>query len=199
MASSVARSSKIEWRDRFRSYRTSLSPPQYRTMSTLIGTRTAARPAVARASVVHLYWPAVEDGEVDTRPLLQTLRGWGATVVLPVVTSYDPATPTMEHRRYEGRASLSTNRWGLREPTGTPRVPPEALDAVIVPGLGGDRRGTRLGRGSGYYDAFLRNCPAPRILLTYDACLVDTLPSDPHDVPVTTIVTEQSVVTPDSA
>lgn len=199
MSSSVASPSKTEWRDRFRAYRTSLSPTAFRAKSTLIGTRVAALPTVARASTVHLYWPVTEDGEVDTRPLLQTLRGWGATVVLPVVTSYDPASPRMEHRRYEGRASLSPNRWGLLEPTDTPRVAPEALDAVIVPGLGGDRRGTRLGRGRGYYDAFLRTCPIPRILLTYNACLVDTLPSDPHDVPVTTIVTEREVVTLDSA
>jgi 5-formyltetrahydrofolate cyclo-ligase len=168
-------------------------------MSTLIGTRTAAVPAVARASTVHLYWPAVDDGEVDTRPLLQTLRGRGVTVVLPVVTSYDPAAPEMEHRRFEGRSCLSTNRWGLREPSGTPRVAPETFDAVIVPALGADRRGTRLGRGGGYYDAFLRDCTAPSLLPTYEACLVDALPSAPHDVPVTTIVTERDVVLPDSS
>jgi len=168
-------------------------------MSTLIGTRAAAVPAVARASVVHLYWPVTEEGEVDTRPLIQTLRGRGVTVVLPVVTSYDPAAPAMEHRRYDGWSCLSTNRWGLHEPTGTPRVPPEALDVVIVPALGADRTGTRLGRGGGYYDAFLRECPAPRILPTYAACLVDALPSAPHDAPVTTIVTERAVVSPASA
>jgi len=194
MPSSVAPSSKAEWRDRFRAYRTGLPSCRHRAKSTLIGTRIAALPVVARASVVHLYWPAVEDGEVDTRPLLQTLRGRGVTVVLPVVTSYDPAAPAMEHRQYEGRAALSTNRWGLREPTGTPRVAPDALDAVIVPALGADRRGTRLGRGAGYYDAFLHDCAAPRILPIYDECLVDTLPVAPHDEPVTTIVTERGAV-----
>jgi len=199
MTSSVACPSKTEWRDRFRSYRVSLSPPRYRAMSTLIGTRAAAVPAVARASTVHVYWPVPEEGEVDTRPLIQALRGRGATVVLPVVTSYDAAAPAMEHRRYEGRSCLSTTRWNLHEPAGTPRVPPEALDVVIVPALGADRTGTRLGRGGGYYDAFLRDCSAPRILLTYAACLVDALPSAPHDVPVTTIVTERAVVSPASA
>jgi 5-formyltetrahydrofolate cyclo-ligase len=199
MCSSVASPSKPEWRDRFRAYRTSLSPSQVRAKSALIDTRAAALSVVARASTVHVYWPAIGDGEVDTRPLIQTLRGRGTTVVLPVVTSYDPATPTMEHRRYEGRSSLSTNRWGLYEPSETPRVAPDALDAVIVPGLGADRQGTRLGRGGGYYDAFLQDCPVPRILLTYDACLVDALPSAPHDVPVTTIVTERDVLMPDCA
>jgi len=195
----VASPSKPEWRDQFRAYRTSLSPSRLRAASALIGTRAAALPAVARASTVHVYWPAIGDGEVDTRPLIQTLRGWGATVVLPVVTSYDPAAPALEHRRYEGRSSLSTNRWGLREPSGTRRVAPDALDAVIVPALGADRQGTRLGRGGGYYDAFLRTGPASRILLTYDGCLVDALPAESHDVPVTTIVTEREVVTPPPA
>lgn len=195
MPSSVASPSKDEWRTRFRTYRRGLAPAPYRAKSTLACARTAALPAVARAACVHLYWPLAEKGEVDTRPLIQTLRGWGTTVVLPVVTSFDPAAPTLGHRRYDGPEALSTNRWGIREPVGTTPVSSDALDAVVVPALGADLRGTRLGQGSGYYDAFLRDLAAPRILLTYEACVVDALPAEPHDVPVTTVVTERRVVT----
>lgn len=194
MPPSVASPTKDEWRTRFRSYRRGLAPATYRAKSTLICARTAALPAVARAACVHLYWPLADRGEVDTRPLIQTVRGWGATVVLPVVTSFDPAAPTMAHRRYDGPGALSTNRWGLREPAGTPEVPIDALDAVVMPALGADARGTRLGQGAGYYDAFLRDLAVPRILLTYEACVVDALPAEPHDVPVTTVVTERRVL-----
>lgn len=199
MPSSVVSPSKEDWRSRFRDYRRSLSPDQYRAKSTLMCSRILAMEAVAEASVIHVYWPQPDRREVDTRPLIQALRGRGATVVLPVVTSYDPAAPTMEHRRYEGPDALSRNRWGIGEPTGTARVAPDALDTVVVPALGADRRGTRLGYGSGYYDAFLSAVDVPRILPTYTECLVATLPAEAHDVPVTTVVTERCALATDAS
>ena len=194
MASPTVSTSKDARRTQFRNYRRSLSPGSYRARSSLIGHRALTVPAVAETSVVHTYWPLRDRGEVDTRPLITALRGQGAEVVLPVVTSFDPEIPTLEHRRYAGPSALETNRWGIREPTGTERVDPEALDLVIVPALGADRRGHRLGHGSGYYDAFLQSVPCPRIALVYEACVVRSLPSAPHDVPMTALVTEGNVI-----
>jgi len=187
---------KGAWRDRFRDYRRALAgTPSYAAHGTLIGSHTLAHPIVARADTVHVYWPLPAQGEVDTRPLIRALRGLGKTVVLPVVTSYDPATPTMEHRRYEGPSSLTPNRWGIPEPTESPRVSPDALDVVLLPALGVDHRGNRIGQGAGYYDAFLDTVDAPRIALIYENCFVETLPADPHDVPVTAVVTEHGCTT----
>ena len=187
---------KEAWRDRFRDYRRALADtPAYAARGTLIGSHALAHPAVVRAKTVHVYWPLPAQGEVDTRPLIRALRGLDKTVVLPVVTSYDPATPTMEHRRYEGPSSLTANRWGIPEPTESPRVSPDALDIVLLPALGVDRRGNRIGQGAGYYDTFLDTVDAPRLALLYDACFVDTLPADPHDVPVTAVVTERGCTT----
>lgn len=187
-------SSKDDWRAQFRAYRRELSPTAYAARSALICARVLSVPAVASASVVHVYWPQAEQGEVDTRPLIGALRSRDATVVLPVVTSYAPNDPTMDHRRYEGPAAMTTNRWGIREPSETDRVSPAMFDVVIVPALGAGRNGHRLGHGSGYYDAFLQSVDAPRVILVYDACLRSTVPSDPHDVPGTHIVTERSLL-----
>jgi len=183
--------SKDEWRAQFRAYRQRLSADSYAVRSTLVCSRVLGLPAIAAASTVHTYWPQTEEGEVDTRPLTAALRGQGADVILPVVTSYDPAAPAMEHRRYTGPAALTVNRWGIREPTGTERVSPNALDAVVVPALGAGRNGHRIGHGSGYYDAFLQDVGVPRIIVAYEDCLRPTVPADPHDVPGTHIVTER--------
>mgnify|MGYP006420608635 CR=1 FL=1 len=196
MSSSVAPSAgrtltKEGWRERFRAYRTSLAPSAYRTRSTLLTHHALAHPAVAVARTVHVYWPLPEQGEVDTRPLVRALRALDKTVVLPVVTSFPPNAPTMEHRRYEGPEALTPNRWGIQEPTNTPRVPPDALDVVLLPALGMDPTGTRIGQGAGYYDTFLPAVDAPRVALVYDACVVASLPADPHDVPATALVTER--------
>jgi len=190
----MATSSKDAWRTQFRSFRRSLSPDAYRARSGLIEQRTLSLPTVSTAQVVHVYWALQERGEVDTRLIIAALRRRGAEVVLPVVQSFDPDTPTLEHRRYQGPSSLETNRWGIPEPTNTERVAPETLDVVLVPALGVDRSGQRLGHGSGYYDAFLASVPCPRIALVYEDCLVPSLPTAPHDVPMTTLVTEQNVI-----
>ncbi len=192
----MASPTKDPWRTQFRAYRRSLSPGSYRARSSLIGHRALTIPEMDPAQTVHTYWPLQDRGEVDTRPLIAALRGRGGEIVLPVVTSFDPDTPTLEHRRYAGPQALDTNRWGIREPVGTERIAPDALDVVIVPALGADRRGHRLGHGSGYYDAFLQSVTCPRIALVYEACAVRSLPSAPHDVPMTTLVTEQNIIEP---
>lgn len=194
MPSSTVSASKEELRSQFRAYRDSLSPSSYAACGTLISHRALTVPAVARAQTVHVYWPMTEEGEVDTRPLIGALRGRGAEVILPVVTSFDPDCPTLKHCRYEGPEALETNQWGICEPANNDTVDPKTLDVVIVPALGAGRNGHRLGHGTGYYDAFLQSVDCPRVALVYEACLLPAVPSAPHDVPMTTIVTERDIV-----
>jgi 5-formyltetrahydrofolate cyclo-ligase len=86
-------------------------------------------------------------------------------------------------------------RWGLLEPP-QPWLPQSALaeaDLVLLPALAVDRRGVRLGRGRGFYDRSLpaRDPQAPLVAMVRDAELVDELPSEPHDVPMTHALTPQ--------
>jgi 5-formyltetrahydrofolate cyclo-ligase len=69
--------------------------------------------------------------------------------------------------------------------------PLEHVDAIVVPALAVDHRGTRLGRGAGYYDRALARVPrrAPIVALLHDGELVERLPADPWDRPVTAAVT----------
>ena len=185
--------SKDALRQRFRAERAALSEPAYAAKSRAIADRAAALDVLSEARRVHAYWPMTTDREVDTRPLIRRLRNQGTDVVLPVVTQYPPDPPAMEHRLFTGLEATTENRWGIPEPTGTPVIDPATLDAVLVPALGAGRNGHRIGHGTGYYDAFLAPLAdrgVPRITLVYDTCLIDTVPADPHDVPITLIVTE---------
>ena len=182
--------SKDVLRQRFRAVRAALSEPAYAAKSRAITDRAADLDVLNGAERVHAYWPLTADREIDTRPLIRRLRELGTEVVLPVVTQYPPDPPAMEHRLFAGLEATRENRWGIPEPTNTPSVDPTTLDAVVVPALGAGRNGHRIGHGTGYYDAFLADRDVPRIALVYDACLVDTVPADPHDVPATTIITE---------
>lgn len=84
--------------------------------------------------------------------------------------------------------------FGIREPAG-PLVDDPALaacDLIIVPALAVRRDGIRLGKGAGYYDRALAEVPeVPTTAVVYSSEVRDDLPAEPHDIPVTSVVTEQ--------
>lgn len=77
-----------------------------------------------------------------------------------------------------------------------PRLAPEALDLIFVPGLAFTRDGRRIGRGGGYYDRYLSQpgCRARRIGLATDLQLVHDIPTEPHDQRVHQIITESGLI-----
>ena len=191
---------KSDLRTQFRAFRDALSEEAYREKSEAICRRIRTLPELAAAQTVHAYWPQTTEHEIDTRPLIRSLSSRGRRIVLPVVTSFqnDEGAPSMEHRVFISEEQMATNRWGIREPAGTPRVAPDALDLVLTPALGGGRNGHRIGHGRGYYDAFLADVTAPIVALVYADCLVDEVPAEPHDVPASVLVTEHGIIRPTS-
>lgn len=94
---------------------------------------------------------------------------------------------------------LATGSYEIKEP-GLSEVEAslDGLDLVVVPGVAFDRFGHRLGYGKGYYDMALAGARCPVVALAYDFQVVDErLPTEPHDVPVSAIVTETRVITID--
>lgn len=92
-------------------------------------------------------------GEVDTEPLLQRSLDAGKQVWLPRLTGRG----MMAFWPCSDLAQLETGRMGLREPPrigeGVPVPGPEhGIDLILVPGLGFDREGARIGFGAGHYD-----------------------------------------------
>jgi 5-formyltetrahydrofolate cyclo-ligase len=78
------------------------------------------------------------------------------------------------------------------------RVPGQANpivnpDIIIVPGLAFDKSGNRLGRGGGFYDAYLRNSDGPKVGICKQLQLVDELPIEEHDVKMDFIISENSI------
>jgi 5-formyltetrahydrofolate cyclo-ligase len=71
----------------------------------------------------------------------------------------------------------------------------EEVDAALVPGLGWDRSGGRIGRGAGYYDRLFADPEwrGFRCGLFFAAQEADVLPTDPWDAPLDAVVTEREV------
>lgn len=131
--------------------------------------------------------PGAPAGDVPALP--DALLDAGHEIIVPVV----PARPgPLGWARYTGPGGLVDGPFGTRQPAG-PHLAPEALTSavlVLVPALAVDRAGRRLGRGGGYYD---RSLPlvAPGVVVAvplHDGELLDTVPAEPHDVPVGLVV-----------
>lgn len=184
---------KPEIRRYFADVRERMSAESAAAKSRQIRDHLLSHPAIESADVIHSYWPSTEQNEVDTRSLIDALVAQGVKVVLPVVQSFEPGSPEMVHRRFQGRNALSINRWGLLEPVDGPEVNPALIDVVFVPAFGAGSDGHRIGHGGGYYDAFLRGLNATTFVLTYDDCFLPNVPHDAHDVPADYVVTERGI------
>ena len=94
---------------------------------------------------------------------------------------------------------LATGHYGILEPrmelVGL-RPPYEGDRSMIwlIPGLGFDLAGHRLGRGGGYYDRLLSGATGMKIGVGYDCQIFDALPFEPHDIGVDYVVTETRIV-----
>ncbi|MGM1016937.1 MAG: 5-formyltetrahydrofolate cyclo-ligase [Actinomycetota bacterium] len=89
--------------------------------------------------------------------------------------------------------------FGLPEPTGEVLGPIAVndVDLMIIPAAAVDRQGMRLGWGRGYFDktiGSMEKCP-PVFAVTYDSEVLDSLPSEVHDQPVSGVVTPTRIMT----
>lgn len=130
--------------------------------------------------------------EPGSLAMLDDLVRGGVRVLLPVAREDAGEPEPLRWGEYRA-GELVDARFGLREPP-APWRPASAIAAaavVLVPALAVDRRGVRLGRGAGFYDRSLVLAdPAARLIaVVRDEELVDWLPGEVHDVPMTHALT----------
>ena len=83
----------------------------------------------------------------------------------------------------------------MPEPQGKTTIAPESLDLVVVPGVGFDRQGHRIGYGLGYYDRTLSTCANAKFVgLAYSFQVVERLPEEKHDIRLDYLVTECEMI-----
>jgi 5-formyltetrahydrofolate cyclo-ligase len=134
-----------------------------------------------------------KEKEVNTREIITTLLERGNPVVVPIIVKEDRSLRLSFIRDL---SSLVPSTFGVPEPTGseTPAMGAE-VDTIVLPMLGFDRSGRRIGYGAGYYDRFLEKNPALQKIGIAFACQeYDNLPVDENDIPVDCIITEDGIV-----
>ncbi|MDQ6898366.1 MAG: 5-formyltetrahydrofolate cyclo-ligase [Candidatus Dormibacteraeota bacterium] len=180
---SAAGASKAEWRAHLRATRGSLPAAQLSAAALAAAERLLALPGLAEVGVAALYLPLA--GELDTLPLAERLRLNGVRIVLPRVIG-----ATLDFAPGPPAGALRGGFRGSLEPT-TAAVAPESIDLIVVPGVGFDLAGNRLGQGGGHYDRALGELTrAVRVGYGFDCQVVERLPGDDWDQGLDAVVTE---------
>lgn len=168
--------------------RRALSKKERQEHSAAICARLTALPELQSAGTILSYRATAEEAD------LSAFHRWalerGKRLAFPV--SYGQGR--MEAWEPKGPESWRQGRYGIWEPDPgqSVLVDPEELDAVLLPCVGFDCQGRRLGHGGGYYDRYLPQCPgAKRILVAFSCQRVDQVVTDDHDQLVDLIVTEE--------
>lgn len=185
--------SKAEWRTRLTATRRAV-PVEVRAERAQALHLRAVQLAATTGGPVCAYLPI--GSEPGSAELPAALLAAGHEVLLPVVPA---ELGPLDWARYEGPDDLGAGPIGLREPTGTRLGPAGIARArlVLVPALAVDRRGLRIGKGAGYYDRSLplADPGVPLVAVVYDEELVDRLPAEEHDFPVTGVLRPGHAVT----
>ncbi len=135
------------------------------------------------------YWPML--GEPDPRLAFECWHRSGIVMALPRVVGADAA---LSFERWEPGMPLQRGPFGTLHPVPGAPVRP---DLLLIPCLGFDRRGYRLGYGGGFYDRTLAVLgPVATVGIGYSFCEVTGFAPDPHDHPLQRIVTDREVLGP---
>lgn len=132
--------------------------------------------------------------EPPLAPGIDDLVRDGVSVLVPVATT----DGLMEWIELEPGGIFETTRdeMGMPIPTAGRQSPPLDLDALLIPAAAVDRHGNRLGWGKGYYDRFLEKVVGDPLVIAvvFDADIVEEIPVEAHDRPVSAILTESEIL-----
>ncbi len=142
-----------------------------------------------KAQTVLLY--AAFRGEVSLRELKKkTIQH--KTLVLPKV---DKSKTQLHLYEIPDLDYLQSGYAGILEaPENLKTITENKIDLAIIPGVAFDTNGNRIGFGQGFYDRLLTQLKCPIIAPAFEFQIVDQVPTEPHDLPVDLIITEQRVI-----
>jgi len=134
------------------------------------------------------------DNEVYTHKMIKECITSKKNVVVPMC---DKEERCLILSKLDSWDDLEPGSYGILEPRKekVKEFSIDKIDLIIVPGLGFDTNGCRIGHGKGYYDNLLKNSRnALHIGLAFEAQIVKKITVDAHDLPVHMIVTEKRVI-----
>ncbi len=156
-------------------------------------------PEYAAAGTV--MWYLDVRSEVRTRHMIGDAVNSDKRIVVPYCTVDEKGDNKLGLWHLESMDELVVGKWKILEPPkdrwGEPgkEVDPKELDLIMVPGVGFDRRGGRMGNGQGYYDRLLENArpDTPLIALCFESQMFPEILVGPHDIFMDKVITEKAI------
>lgn len=165
---------KATLRQHLRELRLALSPVTVAEKSAAIADRLIEAETWRNFESIHVFRPIIRLQEVDITRFVDFLRRENAEVRLYTSEKRGSVWETVSLAEGEGGGQ-------------------QAFGAVIVPMLGFDAKLHRIGYGGGYYDRLLAAHPeAKKIGVCFEMGKVPRLPTEPHDIPMDLILTEEA-------
>lgn len=173
---------KKELRKQIRLLKNLYSPEEKRELSLKVIRQLEQNSHFVEAQWVVCYW-SMED-EVYTHGFIKKWAGQ-KHILLPCIKGEE-----LELRLFSGTDNLCPGGGGyaIPEPTGECFIAYEKIGLIIVPGMAFDKWGNRLGRGKGYYDRFLKSCPAYKIGICFPFQFMEAVPVDSLDIPMDEVI-----------
>lgn len=183
--------SKQTLRERFKSNRNALSQEKWAELSDLIQQQFIDWFRSGDFKSLGIYIESTKQREIATIKIIQQLQFKGISLSVPKVTSENGE---MEFVEFHGIEKTQVNKWGIPEPVQSHAVARDGLDVLIVPMMGGDQTGGRLGYGKGFYDRYLADFPGISVGLCPNSCILTEIPMDSHDKKLDLIITESTII-----
>lgn len=176
--------SKTDWRSRLLQQRKDLAPDVWRWNSDRLCNHLITSPWFQKAETILSYWPVRQ--EPDLTPLLLDYpKRWG----LPRCVGNE-----LDWHSWQPGDRFIKGRYGLQEPDATaPTLAAHEVDLILVPAVGCDRAGYRIGYGGGYYDRLLSQpewCNIPTLGITFEFAIIEQFPHDEWDQSLSGVCTE---------
>ncbi|KAI5237385.1 5-formyltetrahydrofolate cyclo-ligase isoform X2 [Manis pentadactyla] len=204
MAAAVARGAKRSLRAELKQRLQAMSTEERLRQSCLLTEKVIAHSQYQKSKRISIFL-SMQD-EVETEEIIKDIFRQGKTCFIP---RYQFQSNHMDMVKLASAAEISSlpkTSWNIAQP-GEDEVREEALstgglDLIFMPGLGFDRDGNRLGRGRGYYDAYLRRCLQQQEHRPYTMALAFReqvclqVPVDEHDMKVDEVLYEDSSASP---
>ena len=189
----------VEWRKNQRAElmarREAVAAEDHRRWSTAISTALEQGFPALRKGVGGFCGP--HRGEYDHRPEMDFFREHGATLALPevvneVVNETQDNSAPLRFRKWWPQAPMKTGAYAIPVPDNTQLLTPNAL---IMPMIGFDQQGYRLGYGGGYFDRTLAAIkPRPLAIgVAFEILRLDSIHPQPHDIAMDFVVTEAGI------
>ncbi|KAM6181521.1 5-formyltetrahydrofolate cyclo-ligase isoform 1-T1 [Erethizon dorsatum] len=175
-----------------------LSAEERRRQSRLLTQKVIAHSQYQKSKRISIFL-SMQD-EIETEEIIKDIFQQGKTCFIPRYQFQSNHMDMVKLASPDEISSLPKTSWNIPQP-GEGDVREEALstgglDLIFMPGLGFDKQGNRLGRGRGYYDAYLQRClqlPGPKpytIALAFKEQLCHQIPVGEHDMRVDEVLCE---------